>query len=195
MPGGASFVPSTLRNEMEVVIGAAIGFLLGVAADVVRSWLDRKRRVEQRAEEAATELLRLLDEARQVLRPASHHDSDVDDDALGVAVGKIRQKSILLASKEQTRRIDLLAEILDRYLAAREFTGDVPSRIGWFAWKDGQDALWRILHNEPLGDPSDEVKEYKSSIDEHDQMWEEHMEEEAKRRKLERDKPSQHSNS
>lgn len=50
---------------MEAAVGLIAGFALGIAADIVRQWLSRKTRREERSEAAAEELVALLDEARE----------------------------------------------------------------------------------------------------------------------------------
>lgn len=163
-----------------------IGFVLGFLGDWFRQKLDRRRRDEERSEKAIEDLVVVLDNARKPFVKAYRMDDQVDDEAVTKAVGALRQKSLLLRDPAGRERIELIAEILENDFGAREFTGDPPSRVAWVAWRDGRTALRRLLDGKPVGEPSDELAAYKSSLDEGRAQWEEQMREEEKRRRSER---------
>lgn len=168
------------------LIALLIGWLLGIASQFVGIWFDRRRRWEQRAEEAANELLGMLNQAQALFRNAYRRDSEIDDDKLWEIVGSIRAKAVLLRGPAR-ERINLVAEVLQDYWGAMQFTyGPPPSRVAFHVCKEGQESLRRVLHGEPLLTVSKEVVEYKDSIDQDRALHEEHMKDEAERRKKER---------
>lgn len=167
---------------MEIAIGLIVGFALGVAADIVRQWLGRKTRREERSEAAAGELIALLDEAREPFLDAYRHDADVDSADVRRRVAKVRQKALLLEDDAARTRLELVAEVLSDPHGAQEFTGDTYARIAYIAWQDGRETLRRTLAGKIVQPPSEELLGYKSSIDDGRALWEEHMREQAKRR-------------
>jgi hypothetical protein len=116
---------------MDAAIGVIAGFFLGVAADIVRQWLNRKTRREERSEKAAQDLIALLDEARAPFANAYRRNAEIDMNEVQGAVTKLRQKSLLLANQEGQERIELVAEVLESHFGAQEFTGDSYSSIAW----------------------------------------------------------------
>lgn len=149
----------------------------------MRQWLGRKTRQEERSEQAAEDLIVLLDEARKPFLDAYQLDADVERAELRDATSKLRQKAVLLVDDDARARVELVAEVLEDYHGAQEFTGDRPSRIAWVAWNDGREALRRLLAGEPVQAPSDDLKRYKESMEEKRLLFEEHMKEEAARRR------------
>ena len=126
---------------MEAAVGVIAGFFLGVAADIVRQWLHRKTRREERSEKAAEDLIVLLDEAREPFRDAYRLDAEVNDAEVRTRVTRLRQKAILLTDEATRKRIELAAEVLEDHSGAQEFTGDTFARIAWVAWNDAREAL------------------------------------------------------
>lgn len=168
---------------MEVALGLIAGLFLGMLHDLFRQKLDRRRRNEERSEKAAEELIALLDDARVPFKDAYRLDADVNDEAVTVRVGRIRQKSLLIADDAIRERIELVAEVLENYHGAQQLTGDSPWRIAVVAWEDGRQALRTFLASQPLPASSKELSAYKGSIDEDREIWEQHMKEEAERRR------------
>jgi hypothetical protein len=93
------------------------------------------------------------------------------------------RKAILLTDDASRKRIELVAEVLEDHFGAQEFTGDSFARIAWVGWNDGREALRCFLDGEPVPAPSEEILKYKGSIDEGRDIWEQHMKEEAERRR------------
>lgn len=154
----------------------------------MRQWLGRKTRQEERSEEAAQDLVALLDDARKPFLDAYQLDSKVDRGQVRDATSKLRQKALLLSDQSARTRIELVAEVLEDYFGAREFTGDAPSRIAWVAWSEGREAVRRLLVGEALESLSDDLARYKESMEEKRQLYEEYMKEEAERRQQERER-------
>lgn len=85
---------------VELGLGLLAGFFFGVAADIVRQWLGRKTRREERSEAAAHELIGLLDKARDPFRDAYQLDADVDRAQVREATSKLRQKALILLDSD-----------------------------------------------------------------------------------------------
>jgi hypothetical protein len=170
---------------VDAALGVIAGFFLGVAADIVRQWLARKTRQEERSEKAAQDLIPLLDAARAPFLDAYQRDGDVDRQEVRDSVAMLRQKALMLTSDPARVRIELIAEVLQDFYGAQESTGDSPSRIAWVAWADGRETLRALLAREPIKPPSQELKAYKDSIEDKRTLWEEHMRDEVERRRKE----------
>jgi hypothetical protein len=164
------------------------GFLLGVVADLVRQWLNRKTRREERSEAAAKDLIGVIDRACDPFRDAYRLDADVDHAQVRERVGELRQKALLLDDDAALQRMELLARILEYHHVVKEWTGDSFSSIAYAVWTDGRACLRATLAGRTLPPRSDKVEAYGFSIAEHLVRWEkEHMEEDARRRRSQSD--------
>lgn len=166
---------------MEAALGLIAGFLLGVVADVVRQWLNRKTRREERSEAAATDLIGVLDRACEPFRDAYRLDADVDGAQVRERVAELRQKALLLDDDAALEQMERLARILEHSHIVQECTKDSIWSIAYAVWKDGRACLRATLDGRTLPPLSPKVETYGYEIAEHYAKWEkEHREEEAR---------------
>lgn len=170
--------------ESAVVAAAALvlGWLLGIGSQFISAWFERKRRREERAENAARGLLGLFHQVRAIFRNAYRHDAEIDDNKLWELVGHIRQEIVLLGDPARGR-LNIAADVLDDYWGAMQLTGATPARIAFYVCQEARESLRRILWGEPLAPLRSEVEEFRSSMVEYRTNEEEAMRLDAERRR------------
>jgi hypothetical protein len=170
-----------LWGALTAVIGALIGFFADIAKTRLGEKAERRRAIKERSDKAAQELLPLLDEALAHFEGAPQHGDSPDYDSLVVTLGKISQKTILLADPQVRQQMDSAVEILSGYSAVEQFAGDVPRRIAYLTWDESRETLARSLNDQPF-ETSEILKTYQAAVDEERQLYAEAMESERKRR-------------
>lgn len=137
--------------------------------------IERRRRLEERSELAATEILVLLDEVYDLLSECRSHGSAPSQQLIMAKTGPIRRKAVLLGDGTVRERLEGVATILEQMHAVENTLGDVPSQVGWRARAIGRNALGHLLSDEPL-ESGEAIREYLQGIDEYHAMWEESRE-------------------
>jgi hypothetical protein len=140
---------------------------------------ERMRRVEERAELAANELLPIVDALTERLRPASSYDSDIPDtDDLTVPM---RRLAVQLGDTEARKRIESVAHCAERTSAIMSWQGDRPSTVMFKLAPIARNALGHVLSGEELSE-ADVLDEYEAAIEEEDSTRAQAYEEERTRR-------------
>ena len=174
-----------LLGAATLAVGAVVTLVAGLVQEGMRRrWaradadesarrttdVERRRRIQERSENAANEILELLDKAYELFHDGWKHGGGPDQQVVLATTRPIRRLTVLLGGTEVRRRIEGVATLLEQSHAIENMTGDVPSRIAWKARVIGRNALGHLLSDEDL--EADEVlRQFLSAIDEYHQMF------------------------
>lgn len=142
---------------------------------------ERSRRIEERAEDAAGDLIVHLDdiyESYTALQDPLGEPEDIDD-----LMAQVRRKSVLIPDVEVRRRLDLIYEALQRTGAIASFQGDTPRQIAVRATRVGTETLSAYLRHEALPADAAILDEYHSAVVEENEAFEESRRQEIERRR------------
>lgn len=134
--------------------------------------LERRRRIEERSEVAADEILVLLDQAYDLLSECRTHGSDPPQHIMAEKTQPMRRKAVLLGAQTVRERVEGVATMLEQTHAVGNMTGDVPSQVAWRARAIGRNALGHLLSEEPLN-AGETLREYLQVIEDYHAMLEE----------------------
>ncbi len=161
---------------------AAGALFQGVLDALRRRWQaesERDRRKQERAEEAASDLLIQLDkiyEAFVAIRDPLGEPEDMDG-----ALARLRRKSALLTDTEVRRRLDLIYEALGHTSSIGSFHGDRPRQVAMKVCHIGHETLGAFLRTEELPKDVSILDEYHSAVVEdheaHEESRRRHLEE------------------
>lgn len=129
---------------------------------------ERLQRLKRRSEEAAYELLALLDDMGEQLRDCRSYGSAPSQRDLLTITTPMRRHAVLLGDKDVRQRIEALATSIEQIPSIETMAGDPPSRIALRAKRVGVNAVGHVLSDEPLD--HDDLQDYLDAIE---QDWEE----------------------
>lgn len=161
------------------VLGAATAVVTQTVALLVefkrQKWTEaatRRRRVEERTEEAANELLETLYELRATFEGCWKYGSEPEEKVTSPLTSKIQRKAQLLSDPEARRHLTVIAEVIDQNHAVQQFGGDRPVKIAYVETDIGRENLGALLRTEALPADSSKLNAYHATLLEYYEVME-----------------------
>jgi hypothetical protein len=163
-----------------LVVGAVVGAIGTLASGFVqdrwrRNWereTEGQRRAAVRAEEAADELLSLLDEITTALPPWASWSTHLDDERLDELSAELNRLAVKLGDSSARARVEDIARSITRTYAIANIMGHRPGKVGWRCHNAGRNVVAHVLSGEAL-EVDSVVDEYRAAMDEYDELQDE----------------------
>jgi hypothetical protein len=161
-----------------IVVGALATLVTGFLQDMWRrGWereTDSQRRIALRSEQAASDLLPVLDDIEAALAPHTRWDSDTDDELLAKYSGQITRLAVQVGAPAARSRLEDIASAITHTLAIAKYQGDRPSQVGRNCWRAGRNVASHILGGEAL-EARNIVDDYRAAIEQDQDDYEQMM--------------------
>jgi hypothetical protein len=157
-----------------IIVGSAVGLLFNLLQEMVRRrWTksdEREHRASVRREQAADEVLDVLDDLTELVRD----DNPFRADEIPGLVAKMERLALRVGDADARKRLEAIASSFNGTTAIGSLVGDRPGRIAFNCRELGRNAVSHLLSGEPLVDAT-VLDDYLGAIKEDAQIHEEMM--------------------
>lgn len=172
------------------VIGGSLALGGNLLLQVVAHKAERRRRAEQRSEEAAKAILDAFSEAQSKFR--FYRLGDVpDDNHVTDLVSRLNVAAVDLRDHRIRTAIGKMTTALDHMGALAEWAGTPPSQVTRVLRREADKMLGRMRRAESFEAASDEIDDFIKTIEDYWATYEDAWKGEEERKKRERESPEE----